>query len=131
MASLDVPHGSSPPATSRASTLADEELDTKTKIEQTTADEKAGTETASRNSVSDSKPADAEKAAENAPATDELSEDEYPQGFALIAVVIALALSIFLIALDMVSTTVSIPGGSSKLISSADHHRYGYPQDHR
>jgi hypothetical protein len=100
MAQLDVPRGSSPPAESRASTLADEELRTENnKTDASVIDDKTVVDTASRSSR-DKDPEKQEEAP--APSADELSEDEYPSGAALISVVAALILSIFLIALDMV-----------------------------
>lgn len=96
MSQLDVPHGSSPPATSRASTLADEDLRPENPKTDTSVPD-----TASRTSGGlDRDPEKLE--AQAAAATDELSEDEYPSGYALLSVVVALILSIFLIALDMV-----------------------------
>lgn len=102
MSQLDVPRGGSPPPTSKASTLAEEDHRSESpKNEASIVDDKTVTDGASRNSA-DRDPEKLE--AEAAPPSNELAEDEYPQGYALLSVVIALILSIFLIALDMVSS---------------------------
>jgi hypothetical protein len=101
MSQLDIPRGSSPPSQSRASTLADEDLRTDNKAETTIQDDQTVADTASRTS----RDKDPEKQEQPpVPAVDELREDEYPSGAALMSVVAALVLSIFLIALDMVSS---------------------------
>jgi hypothetical protein len=106
MSQLDVPRGASPEATSKASTLADEDLRSENpKNEASVIDDKTVTDAASRNSADK----DPEKLdVEAAPPANELSEDEYPKGYALLSVVIALILSIFLIALDMVRAPLSL-----------------------
>jgi hypothetical protein len=101
MAQLGIPRGSTPPLESRASTLADEDLRTdNNKTDASVLDDNTVVDTASRTS-GDKDPEKAQQ--EAAPAPGELREDEYPSGYALISVVAALVLSIFLIALDMVS----------------------------
>ncbi|KAL2201963.1 major facilitator superfamily transporter [Sarocladium strictum] len=106
MSQLDIPRGSSPPTQSRASTLADEDLRTDNKAETTIQDDQTVADTASRTS----RDKDPEKQEQPpVPAVDELREDEYPSGAALMSVVAALVLSIFLIALDMTIVATAIP----------------------
>lgn len=109
MSQLNVPRGSSPPLESRASTLADEDLRTENqKTDASVLDDKTVADTASRTSR-DKDPEKQDDAQPGQPPSDELTEDEYPSGAALISVVAALILSIFLIALDMTIVATAIP----------------------
>ena len=121
--SLDVPRDTEPP-TSRASTLAEDhvpESHAAEKLDEVDADKDAG--------LKDDLQKD--EAQNDKPAADVLAEDEYPHGAKLLAIVVALILSIFLVALDLVRQTPLKLRKSHQTDSPSDHRRHCYPQDHR
>jgi len=60
---------------------------------------------------------------------DQLSEDEYPKGFQFFFILIALILSIFMVALDLVCLSRS-SRSINVLILCPDHCSNGHPKDH-
>lgn len=58
-----------------------------------------------------------------------LAEDEYPKGMQFFFILLALILSIFMVALDLVC--LAPPSDIIMLIQSADYRRNSYPKNHR
>lgn len=59
----------------------------------------------------------------------QLAPDEYPKGFPFVFILISLMLSMFMIALDLVSVLLHL--NNPRLISRADNRGNGYPKDYR
>jgi len=56
---------------------------------------------------------------------------EYPKAFRLVTILVAVILSVFLVALDMVRTILGIDDGVFVLTQSLDHRCNRNPQNHR
>ena len=61
---------------------------------------------------------------------DQLAQEDYPKGVQFVFILLALILSIFMVALDLVRLVRSFPADTSMLTLRADNCRNGYPKDH-
>jgi hypothetical protein len=96
----------------------------------------AGDAASSEKKLQEESPQDSESTSKNENSSnvgemDEPDDTEYPSGFKLFFIVVALVMSIFLVSLDMVRDAAWLGGNRETKLTAVDYRRNRNPQDYR